>query len=247
MYIQTLQQRIIHSIITTLMQRQNTLIYNKKILTILFGAFLLLGSTCSFDKSYAVEYGAIKYNDAFIDYSKINKDETLKKADYYFNKALTTRDEKQKKDFLLRASGEYFILTQIDPKDLYPIVQMARVYDYEDQNSYAKAYFFKALKIDKLNADTNYYFGEYYYSRDDYKRALYFYNIAFENGSKENFNVLIKMALMYEKLGDLLRANQYYKKAYLMKPNSSALPDKIRELEELKYKNSGYYSKRRTK
>ena len=52
---------------------------------------------------------------------------------------------------------------------------------------------------------------------------------------------------MYEKLGDLLRANQYYKKAYLMKPNSSALPDKIRELEELKYKNSGYYSKRRTK
>ena len=124
---------------------------------------------------------------------------------------------------------------------------MARVYDYENQNSYAKAYFFKALKIDKLNADTNYYFGEYYYSRDDYKRALYFYNIAFENGSKENFNVLIKMALMYEKLGDLLRANQYYKKAYLMKPNSSALPDKIRELEELKYKNSGYYSKRRTK
>lgn len=89
---------------------------------------------------------------------------------------------------------------------------MARVYDYEDQNSYAKAYFFKALKIDKLNADTNYYFGEYYYSRDDYKRALYFYNIAFENGSKENFNVLIKMALMYEKLGDLLRANQYYKR-----------------------------------
>ena len=92
------------------MQRQNTLIYNKKFLTILFGAFLILGSTCSFDKSYAVEYGAIKYNDAFIDYSKIDKDETLKKADYYFNKALTTREEKQKKDFLLRASGEYFIL-----------------------------------------------------------------------------------------------------------------------------------------
>ena len=116
-------------------------------------------------------------------------------------------------------------------------------YDYENKNSYAKAYFFRALKIDKKNAATNYYFGEYYFARNDYKRALYFYNTAFENGYKENFNVLIRMACMYEKLGDLLRANQYFKKAFLVSPNSQALPEKILEIESINYKNTGYYNK----
>lgn len=227
-------------------QLRHIRITNKKIL-LLLGALLILVSTCVSNKVLAVEFGTVHYNDALIDYSKIDPESTLKFADFYFNKALNSEDKETKKSFLQKASGQYFILTQMDPKDLYPIVQMARVYDFEDQNSYAKAYFFKALKIDKTNAATNYFFGEYYFRRDDYRRALYFYNTAFENGYRENLDVLIKMATMYEKLGDLLRANQYYKKAFLINPNSDELPDKIRELEGLKYKNTGYYSKRRNK
>lgn len=214
---------------------------------ILISAFILFGSTYSSNIVKAVEFGELHYNNTLIDYSKIDKESTLKLADFYFSKALNSKDEKEKKDFLQKASGEYFILSQIEPQNLYPIVQMARVYDIENKNSYAKAYFFKALKIDKTNATTNYYFGEYYFTRDEYIKALYFYNTAFENGFRENFNVLIKMAIMYEKLGDLMRANQYYKKAFLVKPNSTALPDKIRELETLKYKDTGYYNKRRKK
>jgi tetratricopeptide (TPR) repeat protein len=193
----------------------------------------------------AAEFGEIHYNNTLLDYSKIDKKKTLNLADTYFNKALNAKNEDEKLDYLQKASGMYFLLSQIDCKNLYPIVQMARVYDYENQNSYAKAYFFKALKIERYNAATNYYFGEYYYSREDYRRALYFYNTAFENGYRENYDVLIKMATMYEKLGDLLRANQYYKKAFLVKPTSSEIPDKIRELESLNYKSTGYYSKRK--
>lgn len=215
----------------------------KKIL-LLLGALLFISTPAS-NKVFAVEFGSVHYKDAFIDYSKIDKDLTVKRADYYFNQALNTEDKDERKALLQKAGGEYFILTRIDSKNLYAIVQMARVYDYENQNSYAKAYFFKALKIDKLNASTNYFFGDFYFSRDDYKRALYFYNTAFENGYKENFDVLIKMATMYEKLGDLLRANQYYKKAFLIKPDNSELPDKIREIEGLRYRNTGYYNKRR--
>jgi tetratricopeptide (TPR) repeat protein len=190
----------------------------------------------------ASQFGEIHYNDTLIDYSKIDKNKTLYFADFYFNKALKEKNNDEKLGYLQKASGMYFLLSQIDSGDLYPIVQMARVYDYENQNSYAKAYFYKALKIERYNAATNYYFGEYYYSRDDYRRALYFYNTAFENGYRENYDVLLKMAIMYEKLGDLLRANQYYKKAYLVKPDSKELPDKIRELESIKYKNTGYYN-----
>ena len=223
-------------------QLRLTLIY--KVAILLISAFILYGSTYS-SSAFAVEFGEVKYDNAFIDYSNINEKSTLKLADYYFEKALKAKDEQEKKEYLQKASGEYFILTRINPRDLYPMVQLARVYDYENQNSYAKAYFFNALKIDRNNAATNYYFGEYYYTREDYKRALYFYNAAFQNGYKENFDVLIKMAAMYEKLGDLLRANQYYKKAFLVKPEDETIPEKIRELEALKYQNTGYYHKRR--
>ena len=46
------------------------------------------------------------------------------------------------------------------------------------------------------------------------------------------------MAIMYEKLGDLLRANMHYKKAYLADPQDKDLANKIREIEAIKYKNT---------
>ncbi len=228
-----------------LTQLRHTQIY--RVIVLLISAFIIYGSTYSSNFACAVEFGEIQYDNALIDYTVIDKDATLKAADYYFEKALNSEDNQVKKEFLQKASGEYFILTRINPRDLYPIVQLARVYDFENKNNYSKAYFFKALKIDKNNAATNYYFGEYYYKRDDYKRALYFYNTAFQNGYKENYDVLIRMATMYEKLGDLLRANQYYKKAFLVNIENEKLPDKIRELESLRYQNTGYYHKRRRK
>ena len=228
-----------------MIQIQHHLTQIYKIFIVLISAFIFFGSTCVSNTAFSSEFGEVEYNNKFIDYSKIDKNETLKRADYYFNKALNEEDKDIKKNYLQKASGEYFILTQIEYNNLYPIVQMARVYDLENKNSYAKAYFFQALKIDKYNTQTNYYFGEYYYKRRDYTRALYFYNIAFENGLQENFDILLKMGIMYEKLGDLLRANQYYKKAYLVKPENTELPDKIREIENLKYRNTGYYMRRR--
>ncbi len=193
---------------------------------------------------FAIEFGTIKYDDAVIDYSVINKPAVLKNAEYYFKQALEASDSASRKNFLQKASGEYFILTRIEPQNLYYMVQMARIYDMENNNRYAKEYFFNALKIDKQNARTNYYFGEYYYKRNEYIKALYFYNAALDSGYGENYEILIKMALAYEKLGDLLRANQYYKKAYIINPSNSGLSGKIKEIEHLKYKDTGYYKKR---
>lgn len=217
-------------------QLQTTQIYRN--LFILLSAFILIGSTCSCE---AIEFGAVKYNDAFIDYTKIDKESTLKLADFYFDKALNTQNEDEQKEFLQKASGNYFILTQLVPDNIYANVQLARVYDYEKQDSFAKAYFFKALRINKKDPITNYYFGEFFYTREEYTKAIRFYNIAFENGQSENNDVVLKLAIMYEKLGDLLRANMYYKKAYLVNPTKE-LANKIREIESIKYRNTGYYN-----
>ena len=53
---------------------------------------------------------------------------------------------------------------------------------------------------------------------------------------------MFRFGPMYEKLGDLLRANMYYKKAYLADPQDKDLANKIREIEAIKYKNTGYYN-----
>lgn len=217
-----------------------------KVLIIILGAFVLCESTLSC--ANAVEYGTVQYSsDAYVDYSKFNPRMVKKIADYYFAQAVKSSNPQEKEELLEKAGREYYILTKIEPNDFYALNQMARVYDYENQNSLAKAYFYKALEINKNHAPTNFYFGEYFYSRNNYRKALYYYNIAFRNGYKENYDVLIKMAEMYEKLGDLLRANQYYKKAFLARKDKVDLAEKIRELEDLQYKNTGYYSKRRKK
>ena len=120
-----------------------------------------------------------------------------------------------------------------------------QVYDLEGEDRYSKAYFFQALKIDKNNPSTNFYFGDFYLFRKEYTKALHFYNKAFDNGYKETYDIMLRMAIVYEKLGDLLRANQYYKKAFLAKPNNVNLPEKIKSIEVLRYQNTGYYKRKR--
>lgn len=214
-------------------------IFNKFL--ILISAFIFFGST--YGIVYSSQYGEILYNDTYIDYSKIDIAGTLKSADFYFKKALDEKDEDLRNDYLQKASGEYFILSQADKKNLYPIVQLARVYDFENKNSYSKAYFFQALKIDKNNPQTNFYFGEFYYKRKDYSRALYYYKQASKNGYPEDSDLQYKMGVIYEKLGDLLKANRYYKKAFLANPEDENLPDRIRNIEDSNYRNTGYYDK----
>ena len=228
-----------------LIQPRHILIYN--IFTIILSAFVIFGGTqCGVN---AIEYGSVHYDkkESSINYSAFDRDKTQKYADLFFNRAMKSKDEAFKKELLNEAAGQYYILSRIEPNDLDTLIQLGRIYDYDRKNNYSKSYFYRALEINKNYAPANYYFGDYYYSRKDYKKALYYYEKAFKNGYKANYDVLIKMATIYEKLGDLLKANQYYKKAFLAKKDKSEIADKIREMEDLNYKDTGYYNKRRKK
>ena len=74
------------------------MIYNKLILTI--SAFIFIGSTCVNNQAFAIEFGEIKYDNAPIDYSKIDKESTLKLADFYFNSAFASTTPQQSKTYL---------------------------------------------------------------------------------------------------------------------------------------------------
>ncbi len=169
----------------------------------------------------------------------------LKIADSYFEKAQQATDKKTKTSNYQKACERYYMQTQLNPKNVYPYIQIGRIYTAEQKNKLAKEYFLTALGIEPENTLANYRFGDYYFARSNKRLALEYYSKAYNSGLKNDIELNKKMAEIYENFGDILKSNFYYKKAYMLQPENEELSDKIRDLESLKYKNTGYYSKKR--
>ncbi len=187
---------------------------------------------------FAVEKGSVKYEDNLIDYSVLNGQEILNDADAFFEKYENTGDKK----YLSTAMGKYYIVTKIYPVEIYPMVQLARTYDEKKLDRFAKQYFYTCLDIDKKDLYLNYYFGDFYFKRHDYKRALRHFKIAYKNGYSEYYDLNLKIATIYEKFADLLTAKYYYEKAYSLNSANSNLKDKAIQIDSLNYQQSGYYN-----
>ncbi len=201
----------------------------KKKLILLF--IILLSLPC-----FAIEKGSIKYEDNYIDYSVLDGNEILKDADSFFNQYEMTKDTK----YLSTAMGKYYIVTKIFPLEIYPMVQLARTYDAKNLDIFAKEYFNICYDINKNDPYLNYYMGEFYFKRHDFKRALRYYNIAYKNGYDNYYELNVKIATIYEKFADLLKAKYYYEKAYSINPSASNLKDKTLQIESLNYQQTGY-------
>ena len=202
---------------------------------------LLLGAICFITLSlpvYSIEYGQVDNSSVYIDSSKIDKDYMLQQGDLLYTKALTENDPIKLKELVIGAKSAYNTVLLVDKRNLHAISMLAKIHKLSNNDRYAKLYYMRALGINPNDPSTNYYLGDFYYDKGDYRSALKYYKTAFANGLNENNKNMQKMANIYEKLGDLQRANLYYKKMFLINPSSQALPDKIRELEELK---SQYY------
>ncbi|MBR1423940.1 tetratricopeptide repeat protein [bacterium] len=170
-------------------------------------------------------------------------EQVVRSADVYFKKAMDSTQTSEKLNYFQKAYDRYYMETQLEPSDVYSYVQIARIYSDQNRPEIARNYFATALGIEPDNPFTNYHIGNFCYKQKKYKLALEFYNKAY--GIDDKSDLYINMALIYEKFGDLLKANTYYKKAYVLQPSNNELADKIREIDSLKYKNTGYYNKKR--
>lgn len=186
---------------------------------------------------FAIEKASVKYEENLIDYSVLNADKVMQEADIFFEKYQTTGEGK----YLSTAMGKYYILTKIYPVEMYPTVQLARTYDAKNLDRIAKEYFNKGYDINKKDPYLNYYFAEFYYKRQDYKRALRYYKIAYNNGYSDYYDLNVKIATIYEKFADLLSAKYYYERAYSMDNSQTYLKDKALEIQSLNYDKSEYY------
>lgn len=197
--------------------------YKQLILLILF--------ILTINASFAVQSGKIEYNSVLFDYKKLNFSEIQKEADNFFMQYKKSSTPQAKEQNLNYAAGKYYILTKIDNARIEPYIQLGRIYDEKNKPRLAKENFCKAINLNSKNSAANFYFGEFFYKRREYKKALHHYNIAYQNGFSKNYSLNLRLATIYEKFADLSNAKNFYEVSYSMRPTTE-LQKKIKSLGE---------------
>lgn len=193
----------------------------------------------SYSLTAAAVRGGIQYSIP-IDYSKLSEKELdLKARDYFFN-GLKDTDIKNSEN-ITNALFLYTVLEKINPAKVEYYVKLGILYDRLEKDRHAKGNFCKAISINSTNPETYFYFGEFYYRRENYRKALIYYNKAYVNGFNHNYDTLYKIGDIYEIFGDSRSALKYYKEAYEQSPNK-ILQDKIKNMEEFDSTNREFYS-----
>lgn len=190
-----------------------------------------------------MQSGNVEYNAAakLFDYSKLDIAPVLNEADLYFDYANKQTNKNDKEKFLELALGKYFLASKINPDYTRIYTQLARIYDEMSKDTLAKSNFFHALNLNYTDPYNNFWFGEFYFKRKDYKRALKYYNLAYNNGYSDNFELNLRLATLYEKFADLANAKKFYEATYQINPQQKEIPQKIQLIDSLNYDNSEYY------
>lgn len=208
----------------------------KKLIYILIIIVICCNSCLAQTQEGYIEYNGYQYKFKPGDEAKFLKNANVNMVK--FEQAKTIPD---KVFYMQEALRYYFLLEKINSKNVEAQIGLGRVYNEIKKDSYAKKHFFNALNMDRQNPKTNYYFANFYYSRNDFINALYYYKQAYACGYSKSYELNYRLATTYEKLADIETAKNFYKMAYRLKPSNANLIDKIRLLDELNYSNSQYY------
>ena len=192
--------------------------------------------------AYSLQKGSLEYLENRFDYSQLNPVELNREGDIYFEQALASEEKPSREKLFNYAMAKYFLTSKADSKNVYSYVQMGRIYDDMNLNRYAKESFYRATNLDYRDPFANFHFGEYYFKRRDYNRALVYYLRSYENGFENNFELNFRLAVIYEKLGDLINAKKFYNASYEMNPEKAAeYQQKLQQIDGLNYDKSEYY------
>lgn len=197
----------------------------------------------SYTPAFSAQSGKLEYNNVLYDYSNFDAYKITQEADNLFKKYNNASTDAERLKLGQDARCKYYLLTKIEDDNVYPLIQLARLYIDIDKKKFAKEYLSTALNIENQNPYANYYFGEYYFKYKDYRRALKHYLTAYNNGYRNIYDLNLKMAIIYEKFGDINKSIDFYQKSYSI--NSTQNPEiqeKINSLKNLNYDKSKYYT-----
>jgi tetratricopeptide (TPR) repeat protein len=142
--------------------------------------------------------GGISYSIP-IEYKNLSESELRVKAETYFNQTSDIKNGIISPE-TTNALNLYSVLAHINPTEVIYPVKLGILYDKINRDRYAKGSFSRAIGIDSSRYEPYFYFGEFYYKREMYRKALMYYKKAAEciNSSDE---VNIRLEELNRKLG----------------------------------------------
>ena len=172
-----------------------------------------------------------------IDYTKLNQTVLEEKAEFYYNTAINS---KKLNDDMTSALVLYTILTKKDPENMIYALHLGKLYDVIGKDRYAKEYYYQAMGLDQKRPEPYYYLGDYFYDREQYRKALKFYQRAYDCGYSTHYSTLYKLGDIYQKFGDTQNSIKYLQSAYTLSPNEE-LSTKLIDVENVNKSNKEFY------
>ena len=199
---------------------------------------VLILLTLMLTPAYSALQGGVDYQIP-IDYTKLNQSELEAKAEFYYNSAINS---KKLDEDITSALVLYTILTNKDPQNYKYSIRLGKLYDVISKDKLAKGNYYRAMGLDQKRPEPYFYLGEYYYDREKYKKALKFYQRAYDTGYSTHYYTLYRMGDIYQKFGDTKNSLKYLQSAYGIEANND-LREKIRQVEDLEITGKEYYRK----
>jgi len=171
----------------------------------------------------------------------IDKETIEREADEFFYQGMENEDRTTKEAYLMKALEKYMLLLEYNMFDAVSATQVAIIHDMLGNNDTALEYFKRAVYLENLNPFANFYFGEYYFYRKNYRNALKYYLVAYENGLGDSYQTSLKIATIYEKFGDFEKAKKYYRIAQKQNPElREGISEKLKSIRNIYYSKFDY-------
>lgn len=217
----------------------------KQLLTFLVTIFFISNS------AFALQTVKIEYIMP-IDYSVMDEKAISTEADNFYKQYQESKDSAALQNML----STYTLLTNINKDNPFYFVRVGIAYGKLKNDRFAKSYFCRGMTIIDRYPYAYAAFGDFWFERVKYRKALKNYLQANEYGYESNFDNLNKIGTCYKKLGDYKSAIRYFQSALeynkcepgtdpIKDAQNEELRNQIQELEALLLENPTYDEKER--
>ena len=186
--------------------------------------------------SFSALKGGVDYKIPF-DYTKLNQSELESKAEFYYTSALNSKELNENTTCALNLDA---LLSNAYPENITYPLRLGKLYDILGKDRHSKGQFYRAMGINPSRPEPYFYLGDFYYEREQYRKALKFYLKAYDYGYSEYYPTLEKIGTIYQKFGDTENALYFLQCAVVLNPSDS-LYAKINNLKSADDINNEYY------
>ena len=188
--------------------------------------------------AFSAVKGGVDYKIPF-DYTNLNQAELQTEAESYYNKAVKSG---RLDNNMTQALNLYTLLSNAYPDNIMYTLKLGKLYETIGKDRYAKGQYYRAMGINQSRPEPYYYLGSYFYSKEQFRKALKYYNLAYECGYSNHYQTLKDMGIIYKNLGDTEKSLQYLQCAATLNPDGN-LDKIIKDVKNANNINKEYYRK----